>query len=162
MIDESSLDGARLRRVLGAFPSGVTAVAALVDGRPAGLAANSFTSVSLDPPLVSICIAHSSRTWRRLRSAARCGISVLAADQEQVCRQLATSNADKFVGLDWHATTHGAVLMQGAPAWFECSVEQQIPAGDHDIVLLRIHDLGVEQTVRPLVFHGSRFHQLAP
>ncbi|MGZ4521325.1 MAG: flavin reductase family protein [Mycobacteriaceae bacterium] len=99
-----------LREVFGAFPSGVVVLAATIDGEQIGMAASSFTSVSLDPPLVSVCVATQSRTWPQLRRAPRIGVSVLA--------------------------------------------------GDHGIVLFRIHDLDAE--VAPLVFPGSRYRSLAP
>jgi flavin reductase (DIM6/NTAB) family NADH-FMN oxidoreductase RutF len=153
------LGQAELRRVFAAFPTGVAAVAALVDGEPAGLAANSFVSVSLDPPLASVCIAHSSTTWPGLRSAERLGISVLGAHQETAGRQLSARGGDRFAELRWRATSDGAVLLCEASAWFDCSIERELPAGDHNIVLLRIHDLGASD-VSPLVFHGSTFRQL--
>ncbi|PYC88032.1 oxidoreductase [Streptomyces tateyamensis] len=151
-----------LRRVFGTFPTGVTALAALADGTPVGLAASSFTSVSLDPALVSVCVAHTSTTWPLLRDRARIGVSVLGAHQESACRQLAARSGDRFAGLDWRATPEGAVLLTGASAWFDCSIDRLVRAGDHDIVLLRIHELGADHTVAPLVFHAGRFHRLAP
>jgi len=159
----SPLDPARLRRVFGAFPSGVTALAAVVDGRPVGIAASSFTSVSLTPALVSVCVAHTSTTWPLLSGAPRLGVSVLAAGHEEACRRLASRDAgDRFAGLDWRETEDGAVLLDGASAWLDCSVEQQVRAGDHDIVVLRVHDLDADHAVSPLVFHASGFHRLAP
>jgi flavin reductase (DIM6/NTAB) family NADH-FMN oxidoreductase RutF len=148
-----------LRKVFAAFPTGVAAVAALVGDEPAGLAANSFVSVSLDPPLASLCIAHTSTTWPVLRAAERLGISVLGAHQEIAGRQLSARGGDRFAELNWRATGDGAVLLREASAWFDCSIEQEIPAGDHDIVLLRIHDLGASD-VAPLVFHRSTFRRL--
>ncbi|MFC5907569.1 flavin reductase family protein [Streptacidiphilus monticola] len=154
------LGPAQLRHAFGAFPSGVTAVAALTGGTPVGLAASSFTSVSLDPPLVSVCVAHGSRTWPLLRDRERLGVSVLGAHQERACRQLAAREGDRFAGLDWTATADGAVLIDGAAAWFDCSVEQVVRAGDHDIVLLRVHEIDADHAVAPLVFHASRFHRI--
>jgi flavin reductase (DIM6/NTAB) family NADH-FMN oxidoreductase RutF len=159
--DFSSGDGKALRRAFGAFPTGVAALAALVDGEPVGMAVNSFTSVSLDPPLASVCAASGSRTWRRLRTAAHLGISVLSASQEQACVRLAARDVDRFAGLPWRASGDGAVLLGGASAWFECSVEREIRAGDHEIVVLRVHRFGVEPQPAPLVFHGSRYRRLA-
>jgi flavin reductase (DIM6/NTAB) family NADH-FMN oxidoreductase RutF len=155
----TELGQAQLRRVFAAFPTGVAAVAAVIGGEPAGLAASSFVSVSLDPPLVSVCVAHTSTTWPALRSADRLGISVLGDHQEQASRQLSSPAAKRFAGLDWRATAGGAVLLSEASAWFDCSLEQEIPAGDHDIVLLRVHDLGASE-IMPLVFHGSGYRQL--
>ncbi len=154
------LDPAELRRVFGAFPSGVTAVAALIDGSPVGLAASSFTSVSLHPPLVSVCIARDSSTWPVLRRAGRLGISVLSAEQERAGRQLAGLRDTRFLDLDWNATDDGAVLLTGSSAWLDCSVEHEVAAGDHDIILLRVHDLDADHGVHPLVFHASRFRRL--
>jgi flavin reductase (DIM6/NTAB) family NADH-FMN oxidoreductase RutF len=157
--EAGALAQTQLRRVLAAFPTGVAAVAAIIDGEPAGLAANSFVSVSLDPPLVSVCIGHSSTTWPALRTADRLGISVLGAHQERASRQLSSRDGKRFAGLRWWSTVGGAVLLHEASAWFDCSIEREIPAGDHDIVLLRVHDLGASEAM-PLVFHGSAYRQL--
>jgi flavin reductase (DIM6/NTAB) family NADH-FMN oxidoreductase RutF len=154
------LDPDRLRRVFGAFPTGVTAVAALADDEPIGLTANSFTSVSLDPALVSVCIARTSRTWSRLSLASRLGVSILSAEQEHVGRQLATRRERRFDGLDWRVTEHGAVLLEGASGWIEASIDQQIEAGDHYIVVLAVHDLDADHDPRPLVFHGGAYTHL--
>ncbi|MHA3703268.1 flavin reductase family protein [Jatrophihabitans sp. YIM 134969] len=156
------LDPARLRRVFGSYPTGVTAVAAVVDGRPLGITANSFTSVSLEPALVSICVAHTSGTWSSLRAAPRLGVSILADGQERAGRQLAARVADRFDGLPWRASPDGAVFLEGATGWIDASIVQQVPAGDHDIVVLEVHDLDADHTLPPLVFHDSRYGRLAP
>jgi flavin reductase (DIM6/NTAB) family NADH-FMN oxidoreductase RutF len=155
------LDPKDLRRVFGAYPTGVTALAALVDGVPVGMAANSFTSVSLDPPLVSVCVSTTSQTWPVLRRAVRLGVSVLGHEQEEASRSLAARGVDRFAGLTWRPTSDGAVLLGGVSAWLDCSVEREIRAGDHEIVLLRVHRLGTDPEVAPLVFHGSRYRRLA-
>ena len=153
-------DPGRLRHVFGAFPSGVTAVAALVEGAPVGLTASSFTSVSLNPALVSVCIARTSTTWPVLRGAPRLGVSILSAAQERAGRQLANRHDDRFAGLSWRATANGAVLLDGASGWLETSVDQQVQAGDHDIIVLRVHDLDADHDVSPLVFHAGQFRRL--
>jgi flavin reductase (DIM6/NTAB) family NADH-FMN oxidoreductase RutF len=158
---ELEVDPATLRRVLAAFPTGVTALAALVDGEPVGMAANSFTSVSLDPPLVSVCVATTSTTWPVLRRATRIGVSVLSHEQESASRNLAKRGIDRFADVSWHTTDDGAILLDGATAWFDCSVEREIRAGDHEIVLLHVHGLGTDPQTPPLVFHGSRYRRLA-
>ena len=158
---ELEVDPTTLRRVLAAFPTGVTALAALVDGEPVGMAANSFTSVSLDPPLVSVCVATTSTTWPVLRRATRIGVSVLSHEQESASRSLAKRGIDRFADVSWHTTDDGAILLDGATAWFDCSVEREIRAGDHEIVLLHVHGLGTDPQTPPLVFHGSRYRRLA-
>jgi flavin reductase (DIM6/NTAB) family NADH-FMN oxidoreductase RutF len=160
MTMQSALEPLRLRRVFGSFPTGVTVIAGIVDGAPAGLAANSFVSVSLDPPMVSVCVAHTSATWPILRRAGRIGVSVLGAHQENIGRQLSARGADRFTALRWRTSPDGAVLLDGACAWLDCAIQREIPAGDHDIVLLRVHDLDADLEVAPLLFHGSRYRRL--
>jgi flavin reductase (DIM6/NTAB) family NADH-FMN oxidoreductase RutF len=156
----TGLDPARLRRVFGAHPSGVVFLAALLEDRPIGLLASSFTSVSLVPALVSTCVAHTSTTWPALRTATRLGVSVLSDGQAPVVRQLAAGGSERFADLPWRATRDDAVLLDGAAAWLEVSIEQQVRAGDHDIVVLAVHDLDADHDVAPLVFHASRFARL--
>jgi flavin reductase (DIM6/NTAB) family NADH-FMN oxidoreductase RutF len=153
-------DAQHFRRVLAAYPSGVTAVAALVDGRPVGISASSFTSVSLDPPLVSVCIAHTSTTWPLLADLPRIGVSVLSAEQEHVARALSSKASDRFEGISWNAGQDGAVRIANASAWLDCSIETVVRAGDHDIVVLRVLELNGDPAVHPLVFHGSTFRKL--
>ncbi|NYG57181.1 flavin reductase (DIM6/NTAB) family NADH-FMN oxidoreductase RutF [Nocardioides daedukensis] len=152
---------AELRAAFGCFPSGITAVCALIDGEPVGMAASSFTCVSLDPPLVSVCIQNRSKTWRQLRSVLRMGVSVMASGQDLECRQLARPEGDRFEGVAWEHDESGSIFLDGAAAWLNCGIHTVVPAGDHAIVLLRVHELGFDANVEPLVFHGSRFRTLA-
>ena len=158
-------DTLSLRRAYGCFPSGVTAVCGLLDGAPIGMVASSFTAVSLRPPLVSICVQDTSRTWPKLRRCPMLGVSVLAADHDAVCKRLAgkesAGGGDRFAGVPWDIADGGSVLLHGATAWLGCSVQSELPAGDHTIVLLRIHALRAQPEEPPLVFHGSRFRTLA-
>jgi len=150
-----------LRRVYGAFPTGVTAIAALVDGVPVGLAASSFNTVSLAPALVSVCADVRSTTWPLLRTLPRLGISVLGAHQETAVRQLSSRSGDRFASLDYRTSADGAVFVEGASAWLECEIDSVHPGGDHDIILFRVLDLDADGTVPPLVFHASKFQRLA-
>lgn len=155
------LDSTVLRQAFGCFPSGVTAFCGLADGRPEGFAASSFTSVSLDPALVSICVANSSTTWPKLARMTRLGISVLASAQGGVASALAGKGADRFAGVPWTSTDSGAVFIEGASLWLECEPFLRLPAGDHEIVLLRILALEMDPEVTPMVFHRSAFRELA-
>jgi flavin reductase (DIM6/NTAB) family NADH-FMN oxidoreductase RutF len=152
---------AQLRQAFGCFPSGVAAVCATMDGVPFGLAASSFTSVSLAPPLVSVSIQHSSTTWPVLRQLPRLGVSVLAEGQDEICNRLADKTGDRFAGTDWSASPDGSVFMHGATLWLDCTIHAEVPSGDHDIVLLHIHGLRADASTPPLVFHGSRYRRLA-
>lgn len=154
------LDPRALRDAFGVFPTGVVAVAAIVDGVPVGLAASSFTSVSLDPPLVSFSIASTSQTWPDLRRAEHVGVTILAEHHGGVCRQLAGEPAERFEGLAVTVSADGAVTLPDGLARFDCTIYDEVEAGDHTIVLLELHAL--QQSVgQPLVFHRSGFGRLA-
>jgi flavin reductase (DIM6/NTAB) family NADH-FMN oxidoreductase RutF len=165
MPTNQDLDPVRLRTAFGVFPSGVVAVAAEVDGRPTGLAASSFTSVSLDPPLVSFSIANTSKTWPDLRRADRLGVTVLSQHQDDVCRQLAGPVDQRFDGVPTTVAAGGAVTLDDGLARFECSIHREVEAGDHTIVLLLLHavDAGADaaDAASPLVFHRSGFGSVA-
>lgn len=155
-----NLDPTRLREVFGVFPSGVVAVAAVVDDEPVGLAASSFTTVSLDPPLVSFSVASSSKTWPTLRQADHLGITVLAAHHDEACRQLAGPVEHRFDGLFLTASDEGALTLDDGLARFDCSIHEEVEAGDHLIVLLRLHAVEQADTAEPLVFHRSGFRSI--
>jgi flavin reductase (DIM6/NTAB) family NADH-FMN oxidoreductase RutF len=157
-----SADPHELRKAFGCFPSGVTAVCAIVGGVPVGMAASSFTSVSMSPPLVSVCIQSTSSTWPRLREATRLGVSVLAESQDHACLALAVKEGDRFAGVAWDVSDDGAVFVRDATVWLDCSLHDEVPAGDHVIALLEIHGAQADPDAAPLVFHGSTFRKLAP
>lgn len=154
------LDGTRLRAAFGVFPTGVVAVASEVDGELVGLAASSFTSVSLDPPLVSFSVATTSKTWPTLRRAAHLGLTVLAEHHGEVCRQLAGPVQHRFDGVAVSATDEGAVTLNEGLARFDCTIYREVEAGDHTIVILKLHAVAHTDTSLPLVFHRSVFGTL--
>ena len=154
------LEPGALRQAFGAFPCGVVSVAAQVDGAPVGLAASSFTSVSLEPALVSFSVANTSSTWPVLRRAGHLGLSVLADHHGDVCTQLAGPADRRFDGLELHTTAEGAVLLDGAAATFDCTIHREVEAGDHTLVLLRLHAVEDLGGVSPLVFHRSGFSRI--
>jgi len=149
-----------LREAFGHFPSGVVAVAAEIDGLRVGIAASTFVPVSLDPPLVSFCIQNNSRTWLQLKDLPVLGISVLGEAHDEVARALAAKTNDRFAGLETTSSSGGAVFVKGTSLWLETSLEQTVPAGDHSIVLLRIHGITNHGDVPPMVFHRSAFRRL--
>lgn len=159
-------DAAMLKRAYSCFPSGVVAVCCEVPGIDGGgsellgMAASAFTTVSLDPPLVSLCVQNTSTTWPRLRSAPEIGVSVFASDQSDLCRQLAGPAEHRFDGIEPFGTAGGAAFIPKAAATLSCSLHNEIPAGDHTLVLLRIEALDADPTVDPLVFHASTFRAL--
>jgi len=150
-----------LRRALSAYPTGVVAVAAMHGDEPVGMAVNSFTSISLEPALAAVSVARTSTTWPALATHARLGLSVLGPDHGPLTRQLSARSGDRFAGAHWHATEKGAVLIDGAALWLECSVREVLNGGDHEIVLLEIHESRLFPEIAPLVFHRSSFHRLS-
>lgn len=154
------LDTDQLRRAFGIFPTGVVALAAVVDGRLVGLAASSFTSVSLLPPLVSISIANSSRTWPELRRAGHLGVTVLADHHHAAARQLAGPVGERFASLDVAISEEGAVILADGLAQFDTTIYREVEAGDHTIVLLRLHAVEHGDGSMPLVFYRSAFGRL--
>lgn len=155
------LDEAQLRRAFGCFPSGVIAICAMAYGEPVGMAASSFIPVSLDPPLVSVCIQNSSTTWPQLRLSPRLGLSVLAEGHHQACMSLSRKGGDRFAGVSWTELSGGGVIIREASAWLQCRLHAEVPAGDHLIALLEICALRADPGTAPLVFHNSRFRRLA-
>lgn len=159
---DDQFDQGLLRQAFGCFPSGVTAFCGLLDGVPEGMAASSFTSVSLDPALVSVCVAKTSTTWPKLSGLNRLGLSVLADDHAPIARALASKSGDRFSAVDWEATDTGAVFVHGSTLWLECAPYKRVDAGDHEIVVLQITALAMYPDVAPMVFHASGFRQLSP
>ena len=157
---EDQFDSRELRDAYGTFPSGVVAVGAQVGGQLTGIAASSFTSISLDPPLVSVAVAKTSNTWPTLRDAGALGVSVLADHHDALCRQLAGPAEQRFNGLGLRASCAGAVLLDEAVATFVCSLHEEVDAGDHVIALLRVREVVVDPDRPPLVFHKSGFQRL--
>ena len=155
-------DGDTLRAAFACVPQGVCAVCALDgDRRPRGLVASSLVPVSLNPPLVSVCVGNASSTWPALRAASRVGISILAHDQVAACRALGGARADRFAQVRWSTFDDGAVLINGAVSWMAGAVVDQFPGGDHRIVVIGLDALATDRTREPLVFHASRFRPLA-
>ena len=155
------LDPSRLREAFGIFPSGVVAVAAEVDGQLTGLAASSFTSVSLEPPLVSFSVANTSRTWPTLRRAGHLGVTILADHHTDVCRQLAGPVEHRFDHVDLSVSDDDAVTLDDGLAQFDCSIYREVEAGDHTIVVLRLHGVRHADTSSPLLFHRSAFGKVS-
>lgn len=152
MSDQAPFDSAKYRQVLGHFPTGVTVITAAPDGEPVGLAVGSFSSVSLDPPLVAFFPGRSSSSWPKIESAGSFCVNILAEDQEEVCRRFASKDEEKFAGLGWTPAGSGSPLIDGAIAWIDCDIHSVIDAGDHHCVLGLVRDLGVGHDGPPLIF----------
>ncbi len=149
------------RDVLGRLPTGVVVVTGGDPEKPAGLVVGSFMSVSLEPPLVAVSPAKSSRSWPLVEAGGSFCANVLAESQEALARQFATAGADKFAGVSWTpAPASGAPLLDGVAAWMDCRVYERFEAGDHWLVLGEVLELSVNREGGALVFHGGAFRQL--
>lgn len=141
------------RETLGHYPTGVVVVTALnADGEPEGLVIGSFSSVSLDPPLVAYLPMRSSFTYGKIREAEFFCVNILAHDQLDLCRSLARGGPEKFDAVAWRPSPNGAPVLEGAVAWIECRRGQEVEAGDHFIALGEVLELRVERPVLPLLF----------
>lgn len=153
MVASTTFDPQVFRTVLGHYPTGVCVVTGInSDGEPLAMVVGTFSSVSLDPPLVSFLPMTSSATYRQLAECESMCISVLTAEQEGVGRTIASRRSDKLAGLDWRPAPSGAPILTGCLAWLDVRLEQSIEAGDHLIALCRVEDLAVENPVAPLLF----------
>ncbi|PRX98691.1 flavin reductase family protein [Allonocardiopsis opalescens] len=151
------------RRALGRHAAGVVAVTARHAGRPIGLTATSFTSVSLDPPLVSFYLARSSTSWHGLRGAERFAVNVLAGDQAELARRFSRRGADRFAPpTRWSAGPYGLPLLSGAAAHLICERHTAIELGDHSLVVGRVDSARVRPGRPPLLYHGGRFGRFTP
>ncbi len=148
------------RRVVGSFATGVCVVTTAHEESPAGMTLNSFTSVSLDPMLVLICLAQDTRSLNAVRSAGGFAISILRRGQQQVALDFAARGGD-FPHHHVHRTRHGFYSVTGALADLHCEVHDILPAGDHDIVLGRVVEF-VATDGEPLVFHAGQFGGVDP
>jgi 3-hydroxy-9,10-secoandrosta-1,3,5(10)-triene-9,17-dione monooxygenase reductase component len=146
-----------LRDVLGHFASGVTVVTADTADGPIGFTCQSFSSLSLDPPLVVFAPARTSRTWPRLREIGRFCVNVLAEDQSDVSARFARSGTDKFAGVAYRDSPQGAPVLDGVVAWIDCRLWAEYDGGDHTLVAARVLDLGADPRRRPLLFHRGAY-----
>jgi flavin reductase (DIM6/NTAB) family NADH-FMN oxidoreductase RutF len=156
----TGVDPVEFRRTLGQFASGVTVVTTRdAEGRPLGLTVSSFCSVSLEPPLVLVCIDNRSESHDGFEASGVFGVSVLAEGQEEWSRRFAVGGAEKFEALSLDVGDHGVPLVPGALAHIECRVTATLPAGDHAIYVGEVLRLRAFPG-RPLLYHASGYHCL--
>lgn len=151
---QSHIDNDQFRAVLGNYPTGVAVVTGMAaDGEPLGMVVGTFTSVSLNPPLVAFLPMKTSRTFNTLRDESeRFCINILAADQEGICRTLASPGERKFDHVQWHASPLGNPVIDGVVGWIDCTYANVVDGGDHFIVLGAVQHMGLERDASPLLF----------
>lgn len=153
----TDIDSGVFRNVLGHFPTGVTAVTAVNNGNPVGMAIGSFTSVSLEPPLVAFLPGKESGSWKEIRESGSFCVNVMGQDQMEVCGVMASRADDKFADVEWSPAGSGSPIISGSIAYIDCDIEMVHDGGDHDIVIGRVLKLEVMDSKSPLVFFQGNY-----
>jgi flavin reductase (DIM6/NTAB) family NADH-FMN oxidoreductase RutF len=157
-VSNIAIDFATFRQVLGSYPTGVCAVTALdQDGKPIGMVVGTFTSVSLDPPLVGFLPDKKSSTWPQIEGAGRFCVNVLGSDQQRICRQMSAKGPDRFLGVEYEVSEHNLPVIVGAIARIECTIHSITDAGDHWFVLGDVLGLEITRDEDPMLFHRGRY-----
>jgi flavin reductase (DIM6/NTAB) family NADH-FMN oxidoreductase RutF len=156
-------DALAFRQVLGAFPTGVTIVATRNgEGAPCGMTVNAFTSVSLDPPLVLVCVQRGASSYDPLLTTGSFAVSVLSTEQAALAAHFSTEPANmRFAEVDWHAGPLGDPVVDGSAAWLACTLASVHPGGDHSILVGRVEELGLGET-DALVFYRGTYGRVGP
>lgn len=154
---EAEESSRKFRDVLGRFCTGVTVVTSVSNGHPVGMTCQSFSSVSLDPPLVLFCPSKSSHAWPQMQRAGFFCVNLLSHDQLDLSNTFAKKGVDKFAGVSWRSSATGAPLLDGVLGWVDCTIYAVHEAGDHYVVIGRVMDLGVEEAPHPLLFYRGRY-----
>ena len=160
--EEAAAQARNFRDVLGQFCTGVTVVTSMSDGEPVGMTCQSFTSVSLDPPLVMFCPAKTSRAFPLMRRAGYFCVNLLAADQVDISNGMATKGANKYDGVSYQPAVTGAPVLDGVLGYIDCSIEAVHEGGDHYLVVGRVRELAVgdksgNQPDEPLLFYRGKY-----
>jgi len=159
-----TLNPTEFRKAMGAFATGVTIITVDLDDEVHGMTANAFTSVSLDPMLVLVCVDHSTRTHAHLHAKKRFGINVLGEDQRAISEYYARpershEHAEAEAGARFDRTRHGTPMLDGALAFLECRLESVQEAGDHSIFIAEVEDVVVREG-DPLLFFRSVYRKI--
>ncbi|BEV00639.1 flavin reductase family protein [Novosphingobium olei] len=156
------IEARQFRDVLGSYPTGVCVITAIGDdGARHGLVVGSFTSISLDPPLVGFFPDKRSTTWARIAPTGRFCVNVLGSDQLDLCRRFASRAEDKFAELAHGHSPSGLPLLDDAVAWIDCAIERVVEVGDHWLVVGAVEALGHREAGAPLLFFRGGYHDLA-
>jgi 3-hydroxy-9,10-secoandrosta-1,3,5(10)-triene-9,17-dione monooxygenase reductase component len=159
-MDVHVIDPQRFREILGHWPSGVVVITSMVDGVPVGMAMNSFTSVSLDPPLIGFFPGKSSTTWPGMSASRKFCVNILASHHEDVSRLFARKGVDRFAQIAWHERASGPGLDE-AVAWIDCELYDELETGDHTLALGLVLEIDSREDVAPLVFHRGQYTALS-
>jgi flavin reductase (DIM6/NTAB) family NADH-FMN oxidoreductase RutF len=154
----AKVDPATFRKVMGLYPTGVTVITSAKDGVNLGLAVGSFTSISLDPPLVGFFPAKGSSSWPKIQDTGRFCVNVLGAHQIDLSRHFASKHPDKFADISHSVSPSGLPLIDHSVAWIDCRIHSVQEIGDHYLVVGAVEGMGALEGQNPLIFLGSGYH----
>ncbi len=157
-----SVGSREFRRILGHYPTGVCAMTALGVLGPVGLVVGTFTSVSLDPPLVAFLADRSSSTWPKIEAIGHFCVNVLAEHQLNVCEAITSKAGNKFDTIPYRLSKSGLPIIEGVVAWIDCQLHAVHEAGDHYIVIGTVLALDVERPDLPLIFLRGQYSTILP
>jgi 3-hydroxy-9,10-secoandrosta-1,3,5(10)-triene-9,17-dione monooxygenase reductase component len=146
-----------MRAAMGAFCSGVVVVTALGAHEPLGFTCQSFVSLSLEPPLISISPARTSSTWPRIREVGRFAVNMLAHDHAEMSNKFARSGTDKYADVGWDLSPNGSPLLEGVSAWVDCTLWREYDGGDHTIVIGEVTALDHDIERDPLLYYRGSY-----
>ena len=153
-----TFDSRQFRTAMGQFCTGITVITALdAAGEPVGFACQSFSALSLDPPLVLFCPMKTSRTWPVIETSGTFVVNVLSNRQQDVSAVFGAPGSDKFAAVDWQASPAGLPVIAGSLTWVECTVDSVVDGGDHHIVIGRANVLGEVLQDKPLLFYRGGY-----
>jgi flavin reductase (DIM6/NTAB) family NADH-FMN oxidoreductase RutF len=153
---ESTPDLDLMKQVNRQFVTGVTVVTVMDGEQPRGLAVNAFSSISLDPPMVMVCVQRTSSTYESLFRAKHLAINIMSTEQLDVVGRFASKAADKFAGVDWTSNRFGSPVLEGSSAWMEAEIRERLQASTHTIFICRVVGAGVSDR-QPMVYSAGRF-----
>jgi flavin reductase (DIM6/NTAB) family NADH-FMN oxidoreductase RutF len=162
--ESGSLSPAEFRKAMGCFATGVTIITLDLEGEVHGMTANAFASVSLDPPLLLVCVDHSARTHAHMHAKKRFGINILAENQRKISEYYALpvhthDHAEEEAGARFDRTAKGTPILHGALAYLECKLQTAQDAGDHTIFIAEVEDVVVREG-EPLLFFRGRYRKI--
>jgi 3-hydroxy-9,10-secoandrosta-1,3,5(10)-triene-9,17-dione monooxygenase reductase component len=157
-----SIDPAVYRRTLGTYPTGVVIIAGATPEGPVGVAIGSFTSVSLDPPLIGFLPGKGSTSWPKIEATGSFCVNILAADQLQVCRAFSSKDGTKFADVPWHTEATGSPVIDGVLSWIDCTIDTVAEAGDHWWVMGLVQAMdNPREDIGPLQFFRGQYGDFA-
>lgn len=160
-VQKQIFDALAFRDIVGHYASGITIVTGLENGEPVGFTCQSFYSVSIEPVLVSISVMNTSTTYPKIRPSGKFAVNILGGDQSALSNQFARSGTDKWAGVEWSPSPEtGNPILEGAVAWFDCTVYDEYVAGDHTIIFGEVSKSGKteHEDPKPLIFFKGRYH----